>query len=92
MSDINITKQHSVEMDALRKRVDDMVESLKQKYSIKYNWSGDTCNISGAGLKKGTVSLTNSSLTIDITLGMLAKMLKPKIEEQIEKKIGKIVA
>ena len=92
MSDILISKDHSLNMDTLKTRIEGLAADLKKKYGIQYVWSGDTCSLSGAGLKKGEVRLTASTLTIDVTLGMLAKMLKPKIEEQISARIGKIVS
>ena len=91
MADISITQKHNLDSQTLKQRVEDLVKDLKAKYGIKYNWSKNICNLSGSGIKKGTVTISDSSLTINVTLGMLAKMLKPKIEAEIGKKIGKLV-
>jgi putative polyhydroxyalkanoate system protein len=91
MADITITKKHNLNTETLKQRVETLVSDLKRQYGVNYSWSQNSCNLSGSGVKKGIVTISDSSLSIDITLGMLAKMLKPKIESEIDKKIGKLL-
>ena len=83
MADITITKNHGLGMDGAKARLDKMGVELQQKYGIKSSWSGNVATLSGTGLKKGTVEVSESSIKVEITLGMLAKAMKGKIEEQI---------
>jgi putative polyhydroxyalkanoate system protein len=92
MADISITKSHNVELGVLRGRLEELAKDLKAKYGVRSRWEGDTCLLDGAGLKQGVVKVTSSSLSLELTLGMMAKLLKPKIEEEIGKKIGKILS
>jgi len=92
MADISIKRNHSVDKGVLRGRLEELAKDLKVKYGIRYRWDGDRCLLDGAGLKQGTVAISATELTLDVTLGMMAKLLKPKIEEEINKKIGKVLA
>lgn len=92
MADIIIRKNHGVETGVLRGRLEELAKDLKAKYGIRYRWDGDKCLLDGAGLKQGTVTISPTELTLEVTLGMMAKLLKPKIEEEINKKIGKVLA
>ena len=83
MADITITKSHGLGMDGARERLNKMAADLQQNYGIKSSWSGNVATLSGTGLKKGVVELGESSVKVEITLGMLAKAMKGKIEQQI---------
>lgn len=92
MADISISRNHDLDTGVLKERLGELAEDLKKKYGVRYRWDGDTCLLDGAGLKKGIVNMTSSTVSIDVTLGMMAKLLRPKIEEEINKKIGKLLA
>jgi putative polyhydroxyalkanoate system protein len=92
MADISITKSHNVEIGVLRGRLEELSRDLKTKYGVRSRWEGDTCLLDGAGVKQGFLKISSDSLSLELTLGMMAKLLKPKIEEEIGKKIGKVLA
>lgn len=73
MADININKSYSLEMSEARKRLEKMVGGLQSQYGIKSAWTGKMATLSGTGLKKGVVELTDSAINVEITLGLLAK-------------------
>jgi len=91
MADIKISKTHTVDIEKLRKRLETLTTELKQKYGVNYTWSGNNCTLSGSGLKKGSLSLTDSTVNIEITLGFLAKALKSTINEQINSKLDEAI-
>ena len=91
MVDIAISRDHSIDTGILKGRLDELAADLKKKYGIRSRWDGDTCLLDGAGVKKGVLKITDSNLSVELTLGMLAKILKPKIEEEINKKIGGVL-
>ena len=91
MADISITKNHSLDADTAKKRLEDFGTKLQKDYGIKSSWSGNVCSLSGTGLKKGTVEISDSSVTIEITLGFLGKALKGTIEEKINSEFGKVL-
>lgn len=92
MADISLKRNHAVDTGVLRGRLEELAKELKSKYGIRYRWEGNRCLLDGAGVKQGTVEITPTTLTLDVTLGMMARLLKPKIEEEINKKIGKVLA
>jgi len=92
MTDISIKKNHSVDKGVLRGRLEELAKELKAKYGIRYRWDGDKCLLDGAGVKQGIVTISPTGLTLEVTLGMMAKIFKSKIEEEIDKKVGKMLA
>lgn len=92
MADISISRNHELDTDVLRGRLDELAADLKSKYGVRYRWDGDQCLLDGSGVKKGVVKMTSSNVSIEVTLGMMAKLLKPKIEDEINRKIGKVLA
>ena len=91
MADITVHRDHNIDTGILKQRLDELAADLKKKYGIRSRWDGDTCLLDGSGVKKGVLTMTDSSLSIELTLGMLAKILKPKIEEEINRKIGGVL-
>jgi putative polyhydroxyalkanoate system protein len=92
MADITKTKSHNLDRDELRGRLEKLASEMQQKFSIKCRWDGDICHLSGAGLKGGKLEMTDSEVSIEITLGMMAKMLKGKIEQELESRMDKVIS
>lgn len=92
MADININKSHSLEISEARKRLEKMADELRSRYGIKSTWAGNTATLSRTGLKKGVVELTHSAINVEISLGLLAKAMKGKIEEQVDIALDKALA
>ena len=91
MADINISKEHNLNIDTAKERLEKVAADLKKDYGISSTWSGNTCELSGTGLKKGNVYLDDKKVTIEIALGMLAKAMKGKIEKQINSEFDKVL-
>jgi putative polyhydroxyalkanoate system protein len=91
MADISVTRDHSIEPAELRKRLDRLADDMKRKFGITSRWDGDTCHLSGAGLKGGKLVMTPSKVSLEITLGMMAKLLKGQIEKEIEVKVADLL-
>ena len=91
MADINITKEHALDAAAAKSKLEDFGVKLQKEYGIKSSWNGNVCSLSGTGLKKGTVEINDSSVTIEITLGLLGKALKSTIEKKINSEFGKVL-
>ena len=83
MADIDINKSHSLEISDARERLEKMAGDLQARYGIKSAWTGNTATLSGTGLKKGRVELTDTAINVQITLGFLAKAMKGKVQEQV---------
>jgi putative polyhydroxyalkanoate system protein len=92
MADISIVKPHDIDTAVLRERLEGLAADLKRKYGVRSRWDGDTCLLDGAGLKQGVVEMTGSEVKIEVTLGMMAKMLKGTIMKEIDSKLAKVLA
>jgi putative polyhydroxyalkanoate system protein len=91
MADISVRRDHAVERDVLRGRLEELVGGLVQKYRLEARWTGDTCSLSGAGLKEAVLRMGGADVSLDITLGLMGKMLKPTIQKEIDKKLDRIL-
>lgn len=92
MADISIKKDHSVDPGVLRGRLEELAAELKAKYGVRCRWEGSRCVVEGSGIKQGFVDMTPTTISLELTLGTMAKLFKPRIEQEIGKKIGKLVA
>jgi putative polyhydroxyalkanoate system protein len=62
---------------------------MKQRYGATTNWTSDTeAEISAPGVD-GTVSMSDSNISISIELNMMLSMMAGKIEEDINKYLNK---
>ena len=91
MADISKTKEHNLDSEELRKRLDGLADEMKSKFGINHRWEGDVCHLSGSALKKGTLTMSDKSVSIELTLGMMAKMLKGQIDKEVESRMTKIL-
>jgi putative polyhydroxyalkanoate system protein len=92
MADIIKTQNHNMDVATIKERVETVAGEIAKKMGVKYLWNGDVCDLKGGGLKSGKITVTNSSVSIELTLGMMAKMMKSAIEKEIDQKISQIVS
>ena len=74
MADIRMTRDHSVDVEEMRSRVQEIVDEMQTKLGIKGNWKGDTCTISGKGIKKCDIVITPKDISFEVHLAMMFKM------------------
>ena len=92
MADITIKKTHSQDVAVIRGRLEELAQKMTEKFGVKVKWNGDTCELSGGPIKKGTVAVTADSVTMELTLGLLGKALKGTIEKESEARIERLLA
>ena len=92
MADIEFSASHNLDIEAARKRLQDVGEDLDRKYGIRSTWEGNTCRLSGTGIKNGMLMLSDSSVSIEITLAFLAKPLRHKIQNEINNRFGEFLS
>ena len=91
MADIAKKQEHNLDREILRSRLCDLAEEMKSKFGVKYEWDGDTCKLSGSALKRGTLTMTDKDISLELTLGMMGKMIKGQIEKEIDARLAKIL-
>lgn len=92
MADISKSANHQLDVETVRKRVEDVAGGIARKMGVTYSWEGDTCVLKGGGLKNGAIKVTASDVSIELTLGMMARMMKGVIEKEIDAKVKEIVS
>lgn len=92
MADISKSKNHSLDVDNVKQRVEKVAGDIAKKMGVKYSWNGSICELSGSGIKNGKITVSDTAVSIELNLGMMAKMMKPMIEKEIEAKITEIVS
>jgi len=92
MADISKSKTHSIDTAVLKERLEELTSEMEKKFGIKATWEGDTCKLTGKALKSGQICMSDSEVSIELTLGMMAKVFKAQIEKEIDKKVEKLLA
>jgi putative polyhydroxyalkanoate system protein len=90
MADISVRRNHGMEFDQAKGKVQEIVSDLQNDidYIDKVSWNADgtAADIKGKGFS-GDVRVTESDVVMEIKLKLFAKPFKGKIEEKIEKRM-----
>ena len=71
MTDVRVTRDHSFNLDDAKQRLGSF-EDMMKKYGVSAKWSGGHADLKGTGVK-GAIDVTDTRVTIELKLGMLAK-------------------
>lgn len=95
MATIDISRSHSLGLDAAKQRAEQLANDLKERMGIQWRWEGDTIRFSAdGGPAKGTtgsVAVATSQVRIEIDLPFLLKAMKGTIAAKVEDKLGKLL-
>jgi len=91
MSVIDIHRSHSLDKQHVRSAAETLAENLSRKFDMQYHWDGDQLKFERSGVK-GRVDIAETDLHIRIELGMMLRPFKPKIEEEIQSRLDRLVA
>ncbi len=89
MADIEIRKTFTMPIGKARKAAQTIAEDLANQYNIAYEWDGDVLTFEKTGVK-GELRLAPKKIEIDITLGLVMKLFKDPMRNEIEKNIDTI--
>lgn len=88
MSTVTVRESHTIGVEAAKKALGSFETDIA-KYGMKLVWSGANAELKGTGAS-GDVTVTATSVTVNVKLGMLAKAagVKPdKLQQSIEKRL-----
>jgi putative polyhydroxyalkanoate system protein len=89
MSDINIKREHALGTAEVKTRIDKTAVELGSKFGVKSKWKSDNqLEFTGTGAD-GTIDVSDTGVEVKVKLGWLAKALKGKIEETINKTLDR---
>jgi putative polyhydroxyalkanoate system protein len=90
MPNIHIERGHSLNLQEAKAQVETIARDLKQKLQADYEWKGDTLEFKRSGAS-GSIDVTESSVVVDVQLGMALGLMKGKIEEAINNNLDKVL-
>jgi putative polyhydroxyalkanoate system protein len=83
MATIDIQRTHSIGRDKARAAAELVAERLKEKIDATYRWEGDDLRFERSGAK-GRIHVTETTVRLEIDLGLVLRPLKGKIEEKAQ--------
>jgi putative polyhydroxyalkanoate system protein len=87
MATIDVTRNHTLGKDEAKKRANQVLDRLKDGYGIKGTWAGDKFDITAPA--KGTFTVSESSVRVEIDLPLMMRPLKGKIEEKVHQELDR---
>ena len=89
MSEIKITRSHTLPLDKARIEAEKFAGQLREKFDLEYAWTSDRIEFHRQGVT-GFVEVGKSDVHIEVTLGLLLSFLKPTIEGHIQTNLDQI--
>lgn len=87
MPKIFVEHPHNMEIDKVREKVDNALQSLAEKYDIKVTWENEReVSLKRSGLK-GRAEIKDKSVLVDLDLSFVLSPLKGKIESRLKEKL-----
>jgi len=91
MADIDIKRAHNLGLKAARAAADKMGDELGKKFGLQGDWKGNVFNFERPGVT-GSLAIDDKDLRLQVSLGMLLKMMKPSIENAVKEQLDKLFA
>ena len=92
MADIHVVRPHALGREEARRRVDQVIGDLQQKYPFTTAWlDDDHLSLKAMGVD-GEVEVRDDAIEVRITLGFMASMFKDTIESEIDAAFGRGLA
>ena len=96
---MKIFRRHKSKREKVREKIETLVPSLTERFGesvsdLKHVWRGDDMEFSfrARGFNvKGTVTVSDSDVHLDLRLPFAAKMFEGKIKSAIEKELDKLL-
>lgn len=91
MADILARKAHTLSLDEARKVAQQLADQLKDQFQLDSEWHGNTLKFNRSGVK-GHVQVSEKDVSIEISLGLMLKAFKGKIQAEVTKNLDKMFA
>jgi putative polyhydroxyalkanoate system protein len=90
MAHISVERAHGLGKEAAREKADKLAEKLAAQYGLVPQWSGDTLNLKRSGVS-GAVYVGDTSIKVDVELGLLMSAMSGTIKSEIERALDKVL-
>jgi len=88
MSDIALTRRHSLSIAKARAQVQKAADALAAEHGLTSEWRGNTLHFQRMGIH-GQIHVSDSEVRLDATLGLLLKPFKATFLSHIERDLDK---
>ena len=90
MADISVTRTHHLGLKGAHAAADKMVAKLDQKFNLSGDWEGNTLHFERPGVN-GRLTISESDMKLEVTLGFLLKMMKGPIEQAVNEQLKQVL-
>lgn len=91
MADIRIARAHSLPLSRARAAAQAAADELGRRYEVTSQWQGDTLLFRRSGVQ-GRIDVSPSQIALEISLGLLLKGFRRRIEEAASKHLDQLLA
>lgn len=90
MSTIRVSRKHSLTKEEARAEAQALAEDLGRQFNVDYEWKGDRLEFKRSGVK-GHLQVEDSRVDVELTLGLLARPFKGRIEQELNTHLNRLV-
>jgi putative polyhydroxyalkanoate system protein len=90
MPDISLSRDHTLGLDGAKTAADKMADKLGEKFDLTGDWKGNTLHFARPGVT-GSLSITATSMALEVSLGFLLKAMKGPIEKAVNEQLDKVL-
>jgi putative polyhydroxyalkanoate system protein len=92
MPKLTIEQSHSLPLDEVKKRLQQLADRLAEKYGIEANWVSDTeAQVKRTGVS-GKITCGNSKVTVFLDLAFVLSPVKDKVESRVRHELTSCLA
>ncbi len=93
MADISISKAHTLGLDGVQPILTKIVDDTKAEFpslisDVKWNGAKTQADVKGKGFS-AVFKVSESNMSIDVSLKFFAKPMKGKVQQKIEERVAK---
>lgn len=85
MADIQLTHPHALGKQVAQQKAAEALARIKTNIGLDGTWKDDV--FTAAKPVKGTLSVTDTEVRVQIDLGFAMRLLKPKIEKELKREL-----
>jgi putative polyhydroxyalkanoate system protein len=90
MTDILITRTHGMTLKQAKAAAQEVADELAEQYEVESEWQGNTLNFRRTGVD-GCLKVSAKQMTIEVKLGFLLAAFKSTFEQNINKRLDKLL-
>lgn len=91
MARISVERAHRLGLAAALEKARPLVEKLAGQYGLTPIWTGNSVKLKRSGVN-GTLQVEDTSIKVDVELGLLMSAMSGSIKSEIEKALDKALA